>query len=58
MQHNERCVQYTTKSIFKNVSKSAQKADLICTQNSRDMYPTNCTKNHFKNAKRKLYLDG
>ena len=55
-QHNERCVQYTTKSIAKVASDSGQKADLICNQINRDEIPTECTKKQFRNVKRRLKM--
>ena len=53
-QHNERCVQYTTKTIAKVVHAANQKADLILCQNSRDEYPTELSKTDFRNARKKL----
>ena len=53
-QHNERCVQYTTKTIAKVVHASSQKADLILCQNSRDEYPTELSKTDFRNARKML----
>ena len=53
-QHNERCVQYTTKTIAKVVHASSQKADLILCQNSRDEYPTELSKTAFRNARKRL----